>query len=546
MSKQTIPSTGAVVANIVNPTNANFTELYPITTYANLRNVVGTSGEIRTVGGRGATPDNAQAGQFIWREGSDFATGGNYADDNDGTIIKAAGNDTGRWVRIFDGWVSVGWFGALGTGGNYTTMFQNAIDFCAINALNNPRVNGTTLYIPSGNYLIDNLTIKDGVSIIGDSSTKPVLTTTAGTGYMLEMSVGRVRVNIENLQLVGNHHTKGCMLLEAQLDGSDGGLWYSRFKNINILQFSGGHGLYLKGGGLDSDYMLPNQFCMFENIIIKRQVDDYNCLRLTGQNAQHIFINCQFDGTLTGTTYQANENVYIGYDDKFIPSHIKFITCTTQQSEIGYKLEANRNIDFDHCWFEGLGNSLDISSAVVDGSNTVQPQAITINNAKFANAGGFGGLTATNDKTQPVIKINDAFVSVTNCFENISGTNVNYKWIAATNMETTGIVQSGNFNDTDLAETTGMTQTIALSTNTINLYGHSIVLVTASATVIKTIASLCDVGNKITVIASGGSINFDETDNIVLGGVTTLVLADNETATFVRTDNGGVVTYRLI
>jgi hypothetical protein len=447
---------------------------------------------------------------------------------------------------VFDGFVNVGWFGASGTGGNYTTMFQNAIDFCAINALNNPGVNGTTVFIPSGNYLIDNLTIKDGVSIIGDSSTKPVLTTTAGTGYMIEMAVGRVRTNIENLQLVGNNNSKGGMLLEAQLDGADGGLWYSRFKNINILQFSGGHGLYLKGGGLGSDYKLPNQFCVFENIIIKRQTDAYNCLRLTGQNAQHVFIDCQFDGTLTSTTYQANENVYMGYDDKFVPSHIKFITCTTQQSEIGYKLEANRNIDFDHCWFEGLGNSFDISSALVDGVNTVQPQAITINNAKFANAGGFGGLTATNDKTQPVIKVNDAFVSITNCFSNISGTNASYKWLVATNIENGGIVQNGNFNDVDLAETTGITQTIALSTNTINLYGNKIVLVTANATAIKTIASLCDVGNTITVIASGGSINFDETDNIVLGGVTTLTLSADESATFVRTDNGGVVKYRLI
>jgi hypothetical protein len=66
MSKQIIAGTGNVVTEIVNKSNANFTELYPITTYANLRGVIGTSGEIRRVSGRGATPHNTQAGSFIW------------------------------------------------------------------------------------------------------------------------------------------------------------------------------------------------------------------------------------------------------------------------------------------------------------------------------------------------------------------------------------------------------------------------------------------------------------------------------------------------
>ncbi|QEM12273.1 glycosyl hydrolase family 28-related protein [Mucilaginibacter rubeus] len=78
-----------------------------IANYAALRSYVYSAGnESVFVQGRAATGDGGQ-GIFFWDSG-------NTLTDNDGFIIKVSSVTTGRWKRVYDDYISVAWFGAIG------------------------------------------------------------------------------------------------------------------------------------------------------------------------------------------------------------------------------------------------------------------------------------------------------------------------------------------------------------------------------------------------------------------------------------------------
>lgn len=203
--------------------------------------------------------------------------------DNGGIYIKPYTNPTvGRWIRQYEGYIDIRYFGVLGLWGNYTQQFQDAINYANENATSsNSQVKNATIFIPNGSYVIDQITLKDGVSIIGESliytviypSIKPTDTI---DDYLVVMEKGRLRTNISNIGFVGSYKVenvdkvspKSVIKLHAQKPIptdplSDGGISYSTFKNINISYFNG-NGIHLKGG--IEDYNCPNQFTVFENV----------------------------------------------------------------------------------------------------------------------------------------------------------------------------------------------------------------------------------------------------------------------------------------
>ena len=52
--------------------------------------------------------------------------------------------------------------------------------------------------------------------------------------------------------------------------------------------------IYLEGGEVGSNYNLPMQFIIFENIRTSRKDPNTYALKLTGQNANYTFLNCEF------------------------------------------------------------------------------------------------------------------------------------------------------------------------------------------------------------------------------------------------------------
>lgn len=523
----------------------------------------GDNGDIIFAKGHSSAADGG-GGLFMWREeGGLFSTGGVYGEDNNGTIIKSNLSDAGRWVRQYDGYVNVAYFGARGIGGDYNTAIQNAIDFAKINTGDVSRVKSSTVFIPNGSYKLTNIILKSGVTILGESISNTVISQDAGPGYLFEIEGGPVYLNIYNLKIDGRNTNRGCFLFEgkASTERNDGGLWYSNIKNVEITRFRG-NGIYLEGGVTPEGgggSLFPHQFNVFENVNVLKDNDATfsllsNALKMTGQIGQHTFINCQFDGfrkvELDGTyTYDKWVNVLIENisGDSKTSAVVSFLNCTIQSSDYGVRLNFAENITFDNCWFETLGVAI-----MVLGDNG-RCKGINILNNRFANAAGFGSLPAPNNikngqcvsVRKSVVNIYNNYVTATTPDDVDSGS----KFVIGFS-DNNGINCSNNTflgDNPKLSITYGITQNISVLTNSIDCKSNKLVYVNSSADKIKNIESGINAGEILIIRANSGSIFFDNTGNIFLTNRSAFSLADGEIASFVKIDRGNLnVTYQLL
>ncbi|MFY7740645.1 MAG: hypothetical protein ACOVQC_09015, partial [Flavobacterium sp.] len=105
-----------------------------VTNLQELRTIAGGAGlgndgvEIRYVKGHTNAGDGG-GGVFLWKTLDIFTSTnpviGIYSNDNNGTIIQSViggiSNNDGRWVRQYDGYINVLYFGAFGVGNLYNT-----------------------------------------------------------------------------------------------------------------------------------------------------------------------------------------------------------------------------------------------------------------------------------------------------------------------------------------------------------------------------------------------------------------------------------------
>jgi hypothetical protein len=541
-----------------------------VTNLQALRGIVGSSnGELYYVKGHTNLGDGGD-GIFMWRTEQIFING-IYQNDNNGTILKTTsslGWFSGRWVRQYEGYINVLFFGAFGKTQDYTTAFQNAIDFASLNALNDPDLKGSFVYVPNGNYRISQLLLKNGISIIGESINKTFIQSTENhlVDYMFKIEAGPVFLNLSNFSVFGRNETNaGCFLFEAQPISTSpfhGGLWNSNISNIQITGFKG-HGIYLKGSGNDEigDGNLPNQFNVFENVRVSKASDYTNALKLEGQNGQISFINCTFDGfryTEHGIlTYSKGHNVNIKNKLQFTSAVISFINCTCQESDYGIYIEWAENITIDNCWFENLGVAITVISSFSDKYNEQSSKGITITNNRFANASGFGSLDVPNNiKIGQCISVSKSYVSVHNNYATVTEPNGKFLnanslfLLAKDNDLSGGITISGNtFQVNKLGRTFGIMQVIEVVSNTINCSGNKLLFVNGSESIIKTIKSTINASEYLTIRANQSAITFDDTDNIFLTLKSSLTLKNGEIATFVKIDNivgSNYETYQLV
>jgi len=533
-----------------------------------LRSIAGViDGELYYVKGHSTVGDGG-GGIFMWRTNPVFIGTGIYSQDNNGTIIKAIGNDTGRWVRQYDGYINVLYFGALGVGNLYNTEIQNAINFAELNSSDTSSLKSSTVFIPNGSYVLSNIILKSGVTILGESIDNTIIYATQGTGYLFEIEIGPVYINIYNLKIVGNDTNKGCFLFEAKpgiptpIDPvADGGLWNSTIKNVIILRFNG-NGIYLQGGTTIAGQgasLTPNQFNVFENVRVFKNNDSNfslfsNALKMTGQIGQQTFVNCQFDGftkTTNGiTTYDKWVNVSIENTgtDYLTSSVVTFLNCTIQDSDYGVRINYAENVTFDNCWFENLGVAL-----MVIGDKE-RSKSINILNNRFANASGFGSLPAPNNiKAGQCVSVNKSVVNIYNNYVTASAPNgVDNGSSFVQGFPDNGGINCYNntFRDNNpkLSKTFGIMQSnIGVVTNSIDCKSNKLVFINPSSSVIKNIISAINAGEILIIRANGGSITFDNTGNIFLTNRTTFSLTNGEIASFVKIDIGTTnETYQLV
>lgn len=522
-----------------------------VTNLQALRAITGNNnGQLYYVKGHTNSGDGG-GGVFMWRTGNDFKPkpngNGNYAIDNNGTVIEttsASGKLLGRWVRQYEGYINVLFFGAFGKTQDYTTAFQNALDFAALNAKNDPELKGSVVYIPNGNYRINQLILKSGISILGESLENTLVQTTENhnVDYMIKMDIGPVFLNISNIKFFGRRETQaGCFFFEA-MENSDfhGGLWNSFFKNIQISGFKG-NGIYLKGGSANG--LTPNQFNTFENVRVGKDSDFSNSLKMEGQNGQHTFLNCTFDGfnRNNNNIFPKGQNVHISHSADQTTGILSFINCTFQEADYGIYMNYAENINIDSCWFESLGVAI-----TINGSSFNSCRDITIQNNRFANAAGYGSMIVDSDniKTGQCISISNSFVNVYNNYVSVTKPNdpnlsPSSKFLIANNNTLGGVAIADNvFQNKKLGKTFGVMQVINVqNSNTLAIGRNKLVFVNASSTVIKIIESSINASETITIRANGGSISFDNTENIFLTNKSSFSLANGEIAVFVKIDN---------
>ena len=499
--------------------------------------------------------------------------------DDDGIIIKPKGVDRdnpGRWLRDINGPINVNFYGVLAGRNNqdrYTSAnIQKAINFAALNTAYN-QVNyraGNTVFFPSGEYFIDgSLLLKSGVSILGEESTLLTVKKGADFDYFFKMNTGKIFISMENLRINGNGEANVGGLYLKSKDGADGtgGLWQSRFKNINIVNIQG-HGIFLEGSdsmGVNgpNDYSLPNQMTVFENVRVTRMNDEKNSLRMTLYQGQFTFINCLFLGKRDRSSL--GTNVYMSQPGGNV---VSFINCTIQEAVHGFKMIGSSNITIDNCWFENLYNSIDVTNG----------QSINILNSRFSNAAGYGSEGFTGPVNLPIDIETGSIVSSLN-----SNVNVERNYVRVTDVNSpeahkshfifgrtdstlvnTNTINSRNntFMDPRISRTIGIVQSLPVETRTINLNGRTNVAADfGNNTVLRKIESTLSGGEQLTMAINKqsrkGTIKIKDwagvrrKGNISLNGQKQLVLKNGQKATFLKVDaplsnNGDQPIYKLV
>ena len=538
-----------------------------VNTINDLRSIVGSSvGDTRYV--RYHTyPFDMGGGVFMWRNDALLLNDPNnyYDEDNDGTLIKVNGNNTGRWVRQYDGYINIAYFG--GCRDLYATdALQAAIDFSWRNiTTSSAPTRGCVVFIPSGGYVINEITLRYGVQILGSSVDQPVIYAglpgdpgySSTNDYLVNMTPDVIQVEVSNLNFAGRGTDKGCIHLKAQHGSGgtndDGGIWQSSFKNIKIGDFKG-NGIYSEGG---VGGLLPNQFMVFELVSVgmNKNAPQSSCaLKITGQNGQITFLNSAFNG------YNDNNRFHNGHVISIAPSSssqgaypavISFINATIQEGDYGVWMSYCENISFDNCWFENLGVAV-----TVDGTAN-WCRNINILNSRFANAAGYGSVPASssNITNGQCVSVKNSQVKVINNFVTVSrldSRSNNDSFVIASGLNSNtinpGVEVSGNsFAFPELNKTYGIWQVItAVTSNAIDCRYNKCLYVNASGNTIKNIKSELVESESFLIRANGGNIRFDNTGNIFLTHRSSLTLANGEVATFTKLGTDGYQLTSLV
>ncbi len=499
--------------------------------------------------------------------------------DNKGIII-APNTTAGRWIRQYEGFMNVEYFGVQKAWDFYGTtdpVFSNSdriqlmIDYAHSRRTGHgdSKSKDVTIFFPNGDYFIDKtIILKDEVKLLGSSAT--ILTNEKyNYDYMFRLDSGAVTklrmeefiVNMNQQFTCGGFHIKAAF----PTGSAPSGLWGSVFRNITV-QNCKGIGMYLEGGegvtatGATSNWNLPNQMNIFDNVRIDRMSAAFPCMKITGQNANYTFLNCEFrnqQGLILGGTCIEIKSVNSGttYTERMGTTAVSFINSGGgAYSEYFATINDSTNITFDTNFFEGLDTCFSIKDSL----------QIQIFNNRFANAAGTGFLPSSSSSTSNVGSVIAAENSIVNVWnnhvasggDNFSAIGSQY-FIKGVGNDNVFNIHNNSFSRPELAKTSGVLQTVGVDTaytanntthGTLHTRTKKLVFATVPATplsiVSKIDSDICP-GETIFIKASGGSMQFlpmsltSETTgrNVYLNGRGSLTLSNGQGATFIKIDN---------
>ena len=147
-----------------------------------------------------STPGDLGGGTFFWDTSLAWSS---VNPDNSGTIASVAAQKTGAWRRIYDGGLSVRWFGATGNGSTDDTSAINSAIKASITA------GGGTVFFDLGTYVTSGgsgpntttlpVTSATNLNLIGDGA----IIEQGGSGSVLIGIYGSRNIKVKGLKLIG-------------------------------------------------------------------------------------------------------------------------------------------------------------------------------------------------------------------------------------------------------------------------------------------------------------------------------------------------------
>ncbi|AWI25950.1 hypothetical protein [Flavobacterium pallidum] len=360
----------------------------------------------------------------------------------------------GRWVRQYDGHINAAYFGIVKhpiqlapTVKKNHERLQDAIDFCHRNAQGityagySPSTDpfpddlaygDFTIYFPEGVYWLqptESLILRSGTHLKGDTTTIIRLhEVLPSLDYLFKIDRGGIyRLCIETIKFnlschPSNDNRVGWLHAKGQPSDSgdfSGGLYGAIIKDVYVEEV-GRHGIYFEGGEFvenDTSWNKTcNQFVYLENVWVERQFDYHNSFRITGQNVNMSFINCNptmpnanFNDehpTLLGAAFHVES---VSQDTGFNQSLI-FIGCDAggapgRPGEIGFYFKNARNVLIQNSWIEDSEFGIYVENC----------SAISILDNNFANAAANGGLNRSMlnpDRKGACIAVKNSVINV--------------------------------------------------------------------------------------------------------------------------------------
>lgn len=422
-----------------------------------------------------------------------------------------------RWVNVREAP-----YNAVGDGvANDTLAIQRAIDAVGTEVDDTAGIEtfgGGVVWMPAGHYLIDSLTLKYGVRLMGagQQATKlianEIVLPAVPSDGVIEIAEGIVAYTaLDGFSLFdstyggggGNSGQHGLYIHAVptlQVGAIQGGWWNSEINNLYI-RWSTGDAIWLHGG--DDSFQGPIQFIDFHQVEVEQKNNVSRALRMSGEvNQVQMLGPCRFDGPGKGA---GGTNVllertctFAGVNNGDIsPNTVHWGLSTIQSNTRGVTIERAAAITFDQSHFEELDEGIYID---------VSANRVLIDACYFGNVGHTGGGTGWG------IKCFGGSCVVKDCMWAASSPAVapdlHYWRLFGGKMELLG----SHHDDTGV-RTTGITfQTNAAAT--LDVRGYNFVYVNTSGTAITTIQSDSPPGSFLTLKAHNGPIRLSSGGNI--------------------------------
>ena len=420
---------------------------------------------------------------------------------------------------------------------------------------------GVNFVVGPGNCLLSTMQLGVGQTWQGSGDQTTTLTAIGSSqGGFISLPQGpvtNIHFNDFFLQGAGNVNLRqNAIYLYAQASAGspfNGGPWFMTMQHVTVRNFDG-NGLVLRGDP-STNYLLPVQFLYVNDYNCDHSSSSYShCLLATGQ-VQHVqFDSSRFDGPVLGTGVNiemsrefVNGGVYGGVLEGGSAvgpngpgAAITFNNMTCQTASTCFYADSTANVLMNGAYFEALYYGI---NAQTTSYNILCTDCNFQNSASDGSGGGYYVKAGTNSSVElksPLLNSS----TTDKIYIDSNGS----AGIKVTNPTFGGDVRTSNTTD---GKTTATTKQVGVTNNSgtgvliISAYTNARqFIVNTSALPVAIIDAMALPGEIIYLTSFSGPVTYTTfsaigSQNIILsGGATSVVVPQNETIAFIKSDLG--------